>query len=93
MRKCGIPAYIQLDFETKTRLMDGSGSAMLVAGSVYSACKYYEIFQQIGFKKCTIITSYEQQVGDIYTDMVSDDEETEMFEKYEIYQKCSTVRV
>ncbi len=82
-----IALDIQFDFETKSRLMDGNGNAMLVAGSVYSACKYYEIFQQIGFKKCAIITSYEPQVGDIRTETVSDDEETETFEKYEIYQK------
>lgn len=82
-----IALDIQFDFETKPRLMDGNGNAMLVAGSVYSACKYYEIFQQIGFKKCAIITSYEPQVGDLRTDTVSDDEETETFEKYEIYQK------
>lgn len=82
-----IALDIQFDFETKARLMDGNGNAMLVAGSVYAACKYYEIFQQIGFKKCAIITSYEPQAGDLRTDTVSEDEETETFEKYEIYQK------
>ena len=82
-----IALDIKFDFETKSRLMDGSGNAMLVAGSVYAACKYYEIFQQIGFKKCAIITSYEPQAGDLRTDTVSDDEETETFAKYEIYQK------
>ena len=82
-----IALDIQFDFETKARLMDGNGNAMLVAGSVYSACKYYEIFQQINFKKCAIITSYEPQAGDLRTDTVSDDEETETFEKYEIYRQ------
>lgn len=82
-----IALDIQFDFETTPRLMDGNGNAMLVAGSVYSACKYYEIFQQIGFKKCAIITSYEPQAGDLRTETVSDDEETETFEKYEVYQK------
>lgn len=81
-----IAIDIQFDFETKPRLMDGNGNAMLVAGSVYAACKYYEIFQHIGFKKCAIITSYEPQAGDLRTDTVSDDEETETFEKYEIYR-------
>lgn len=82
-----IAIDIQFDFETKQRLMDGNGNAMLVADSVYSACKYYEIFQNIGFKKCAIITSYEPQVGDLRTDTVSDEEETETFEKYDIYTK------
>ena len=82
-----IALDIQFDFETKPRLMDGNGNAMLVADSVYSACKYYEIFQQIGLKKCAIITSYEPQASDLRTETVSDEEETEVFEKYEIYQK------
>ena len=82
-----IAIDINMDFEKLPRLMDGNGNAMLVAGSVYAACKYYELFQQIGFKKCAIITSYEPQTGDLRTDTVSDDEETETFEKYDIYQK------
>lgn len=82
-----IAIDIQFDFETKPRLMDGNGNAMLVADDIYSACKFYEIFQSIGFKKCAIITSYEPQAGDLRTDTVSDEEETETFEKYEIYSK------
>lgn len=73
------------DFDLKPRLMDGNGNAILVADSIYSACKYYEIFQQRGFKKCAIISSYTPQAGDLRTDTVSADEETETFEKYEIY--------
>ena len=73
------------DFDLKPRLMDGNGNAILVADSIYSACKYYEIFQQRGFKKCAIISSYTPQAGDLRTHTVSADEETETFEKYEIY--------
>ena len=75
------------DFAVKPRLMDGNGNAMLVAGSVYSACKYYDIFQNKGFKKCAIISSYEPQAGDLRTDTVSDEEDTETFEKYDIYNR------
>ena len=82
-----IALDVHFDFQTQPRLMDGNGNAMLVADSVYSACKYYEIFQQIGLKKCAIITSYEPQASDLRTETVSDEEETEVFEKYEIYQK------
>lgn len=78
---------IIFDFATKSRLMDGSGNAILVAGSVYSACRYYEIFQAKGFKKCAIISSYTPQAGDLRTDTVSDEEETETFEKYNTYLK------
>lgn len=73
------------DFDLKPRLMDGNGNAILVADSIYTACKYYEIFQQRGFKKCAIISSYTPQAGDLRTDTVSADDETETFEKYEIY--------
>ena len=78
---------IIFDFATKARLMDGNGNAILVAGSVYSACKYYEIFISKGFKKCAIISSYTPNAGDLRTDTVSDDEETETFEKYNTYLK------
>ena len=78
---------IIFDFETKPRLMDGNGNAMLVAGSVYAACKYYDIFQSKGFRKCAIISSYEPSAGDLRTDTVSDDEDTETFEKFSIYRR------
>jgi type I restriction enzyme R subunit len=73
------------DFDMKPRLMDGNGNAILVADSIYSACKYYEIFVQRGFKKCAIISSYTPQPGDLRTDTVSDEDDTETFEKYDIY--------
>ena len=53
----------------------------------YEACKYYEIFQNLGFKKCAIVTSFNPSVGSIRTEVVGGDEETETFEQYEIYQK------
>ena len=73
------------DFEIKARLADGSGNAILVADSIYSACKYYEIFQRKGFKKCAIISSYDPNIGDLRTETVSEEEETEAFEKYNTY--------
>lgn len=82
-----IVCDIIFDFETKHRLHDGRGNAILVADSIYSACKYYEIFQQQGFRKCAIISSYEPQQGDLRTDTVSLEEDTETFKKYEIYNQ------
>ena len=76
---------IMQDFDLKPRLMDGNGNAILVADSIYTACKYYDIFQQRGFKKCAIISSYIPQVGDLRTDTVSADDDTETYEKYETY--------
>ncbi|MCL1849847.1 MAG: HsdR family type I site-specific deoxyribonuclease, partial [Bacteroidetes bacterium] len=51
-----IAGDIIRDFDVKRRLMNGNGNALLVADSIYSACKYYEIFQYKGFKKCAIIS-------------------------------------
>ena len=75
------------DFNMKPRLEDGSGNAILVADKIYTACKFYEIFQSMGFKKCAIISSYTPQAGDLRTDTVSDEDDTETFEKYETYLK------
>jgi type I restriction enzyme, R subunit len=47
------------DFFKKDRLASGRGNAMLVASSIYEACRYYELFQQQGFTKCAVVTSYE----------------------------------
>lgn len=76
---------IIFDFATRPRLMDGSGNAILVADSIYSACRYYEIFQSKGFRKCAVISSYVPRAGDLRTDTVSGDEDTETFEKYCAY--------
>lgn len=83
-----IVADIVFDMETKPRLHDGRGNAMLVAGSIYQACKFYELFQETELKgKCAIVTSYEPAVSDIRTETVGDDGETEAVEQYEIYIK------
>lgn len=75
------------DFDLKPRLMDGNGNAILVADEIYTACKYYEIFQSRGFKKCAIISSFTPNVSDLRTDTVSDEDDTETFEKFETYLK------
>jgi len=82
-----IVGDILLDMETKPRLMSGKGNALLVAGSIYEACKYYEIFQKNGLKKCAIITSYNSHISAIKGETVSMDEDTDNILKYETYQK------
>lgn len=47
------------DFYKKDRLASGRGNAMLVTSSIYEACQYYDIFQNQGFAKCAVVTSYE----------------------------------
>ena len=51
---------ILLDMETKPRLMDGHGNAILVCSSVYQACKAYEMFSQTDLAgKVAIVTSFQ----------------------------------
>jgi type I restriction enzyme R subunit len=78
---------ILLDMDTRPRLMDGRGNALLVGGSIYQACKFYELFCNAGFQgKCAIITSYEPSPGDISKED-SGEGNTEKIRQYHIYRK------
>lgn len=78
---------ILMDFETRERLMDGTGNAMLVSGSIYQACRYYEIFQQKGFKRCAIVTSYNPTLQSIKDETTGEEGYTEKLMQYETYIK------
>ncbi|MFB6365826.1 type I restriction endonuclease subunit R [Paenibacillus elgii] len=78
-----IAEDIMADFDIKNRLADGNGNAMLVADRIYTACKYYEIFQSRGFKQCAIVTSFVPLESNLRTES----EDAEEFEKYEVYKK------
>jgi len=82
-----IVADILLDMEEKDRLQNGRGNAMLVAGSIYQACKYYETFQEAGFTKCAIVTSYNPSISDIKGESVLEEADTENVFKYDTYIK------
>jgi type I restriction enzyme R subunit len=76
-----IAEDIIADFDIKNRFADGNGNAMLVADSIYSACKYYEIFQSRAFRQCAIVTSFVPLPGNLRTEA----EDAEEFKKYEVY--------
>lgn len=78
---------ILMDMETKPRLMDGRGNAMLVCASIYQACKVYELFQNTDLaQKCAIITSYHPSPSDIKGEE-SGEGLTEKIRQYDIYRK------
>lgn len=78
---------ILLDMETKPRLMDERGNAMLVGSSIYQACKFYELFAAAGFKgKCAIVTSYTPNASGIAKED-SGAGKTEKIRQYDIYRK------
>ena len=54
-----IVADICQDMDTKRALAGGYGNAMLVADSIYQACRYWEVFQETTLKGyCAVVTSY-----------------------------------
>jgi type I restriction enzyme R subunit len=82
-----IVSDILFDFSVKPRLASEKGNAILVASSIYEACKYYELFQNTPFKnKCAIITSYNPQTRDITTEDTGEYSETDKEYIYKIYE-------
>ncbi len=82
-----IVADILFDMETRDRLMSGHGNAMLVSGSIYQACKLYELFSSTHLHgKCAIITSYAPSPADIKGEETGEGL-TEKLNQYEIYRK------
>lgn len=81
-----IVADIMLDMEEKPRLESGRGNAMLVSGSIYQACKLYEMFRDAGFDKCAIVTSYKPNISDIKGEETGEGY-TEKLRQYEIYNE------
>ncbi|NJC27854.1 type I restriction endonuclease subunit R [Neolewinella antarctica] len=82
-----IVSDVCLDFMDKPRLETGRGNALLVAGSVYEACRYYELFQQTEMAgHCAIVTSYTPYAGSISKEDSGEGNNEELI-KYEIYQK------
>lgn len=74
------------DFSVKPRLSSHIGNAILVAGSIYEASKYYELFQQTEFKnRCAVITSYNPSTRDITTEDTGANTETDKEFIYKIY--------
>jgi len=82
-----IVADILMDMATRPRLMDGHGNAMLVAGSIYEACKFYELFAKSELKgKCAIVTSYAPSIADTKGEETGAGETDNLF-KYGVYRQ------
>lgn len=82
-----IVADVMMDMATRDRLKSGHGNAMLVSGSIYSACRFFEMFEQTDLTgKCAIVTSYRPSPADIKGEETGEGL-TEKLRQYEIYRK------
>ncbi len=77
---------IVFDFSVKPRLSSERGNAILVAASIYEACKYFMLFQKTPFRgKCALVTSYNPQAQDITKEEVGANSETDKQFIYNTY--------
>jgi len=82
-----IVSDIIFDMEIKDRLNNDRGNAILIAGSIYEACKYYKLFTDNGFDKCAIVTSFSGDISSIKGEDAGEARKTENQFKYETYKK------
>lgn len=81
-----VVADIVFDFSVKPRLSSERGNAILVASSIYDACKYFTLFQKTPFRsKCAVITSYNPLAKDVTTEETGANTETDKQFIYSTY--------
>ncbi len=81
-----VVSDIVFDFGVKPRLNNERGNAILVASSIYEACKYFTLFQKTSFKgRCAVVTSYNPQTKDITTEDTGAETETDKQFIYNTY--------
>ncbi len=79
---------IVFDFVVKPRLSSQRGNAILVASSIYDACKYYTLFQKTSFKgRCAVVTSYNPQSSDMTKEDTGANTETDKQFIYDTYSQ------
>ena len=79
---------IIFDFSDKPRLSSQFGNALLVASSIFEACRYYELFQGTELKgKCAVVTSYNPLTRDITTEDTGANTETDKETIYNTYNE------
>jgi len=77
---------ILFDFSVKPRLSSWRGNAILVASSIYEACKYFTLFQQTPLKgQCAVVTSYNPQAKDVTQEETGANTETDRQFIYNTY--------
>jgi hypothetical protein len=81
-----VVSDIIFDFSVKPRLSSERGNAILVASSIYEACKHFSLLQKTPFKgKCAVVTSYNPQAQDVTREEVGANTETDKQFIYNTY--------
>ncbi|MCK5138074.1 MAG: HsdR family type I site-specific deoxyribonuclease [Bacteroidales bacterium] len=81
-----VVSDIIFDFSTKPRLNSERGNAILIASSIYEACRYYELFQKTFLNnKFAIVTSYDPHTSDITTEDTGANTETQKEFMFKLY--------
>ncbi len=79
---------VVFDFSTKPRLNSEFGNAILIAGSIHEATRYFEMFQNTPLKgRCALITSYNPATRDIAAEDIGENTETGKEYVYKIYSE------
>ena len=83
-----VVSDVIFDFSVKPRLSSERGNAILVASSIYEACKYFSLFQKTPFKgKCAVVTSYNPLTRDVTTEETGANTETDKQFIYSTYME------
>ena len=81
-----VVSDIIFDFGVKPRLSNERGNAILVASSIYEACKYFTLFQKTPFKgRCAVVTSYNPMAKDVSKEETGANSETDKQFIYNTY--------
>lgn len=81
-----VVSDIVFDFSVKPRLSSDRGNAILVASSIYEACRYFTLFQKTPLKgKCAVVTSYNPQTRDVTLEETGANTETDKQFIYNTY--------
>ncbi len=81
-----VVSDIIFDFSVKPRLSSEHGNAILVASSIFEACRYFTLFQKTPFKdRCAVITSYDPQTRDVTLEETGANTETDKQFIYNTY--------
>ena len=81
-----VVSDIVFDFTVKPRLSNERGNAILVASSIYEACKYFAVFEKTPFKgRCALVTSYNPLARDVTLEETGANTETDKQFIYNTY--------